>query len=378
MGREEVFAVFRSLLNREPENEETVRSFSDLRNFESLIGTVMNSGEFRRKTRIDDFVRNAVDEQLMPWSGYQIASDNYRQALDFENINSPSTFVYEIAGSNVRIVPKSGQVPAVFTLRAGQFESLFRDMLLARPYPGDILFAIDVNDEAHERAPYPIFSFQKQFGNKNILLPDFEFVTTNYLDDIVRDGAPYEDKVDRASFAGSTTGKNLITLSDVHGETIPRIRAAKYFRGRGDVDFRLPSLVQCTPEAEQALREDGFGHGLMGWEEAYTSKFIISMDGNGATCSRPAIVMRSKSVLFKYNSNNILFWSNQAKPWTHYIPIQNDDDVIQAIELEKREKNRFRYVAAASTTFAEELLGKDAILQYASELLRGFRRLVAG
>ena len=94
-------------------------------------------------------------------------------------------------------------------------------------------------------------------------------------------------------------GRRMMALSDIRDVTVPRMRAVKYFRGRSDVDFRLPAIVQCTPEAEQALIQDGFGHGVMGWDEAYTSKFIISMDGNGATCSRPAIIMRSRSVIFK-------------------------------------------------------------------------------
>ncbi|UHC19525.1 glycosyltransferase family 90 protein [Methylobacterium currus] len=377
MSREEIYAVFRSLLNREPENEGTVTSLSKCPDLRSLIDVVVSSPEFQRKIRIREFVRSAVEEQLAPWRGYGVVFDNYRQALDFENRHSPSTFIYEITGGSVRIVPKSQPVPEVFTLRAGQFESIFRDMLSIYPNPGDLSFAVDVNDEARERTAYPVFSFQKQFGDRNILLPDFEFVVTDYLTKIAYDGTPYEDKTNKASFAGSTTGKHLITLSDIRDVTVPRIRAAKYFRGRSDVDFRLPAIVQCTPEAEQALIQDGFGHGVMGWDEAYTSKFIISMDGNGATCSRPAIIMRSRSVLFKYNSNHVLFWSNQAKPWTHYIPIQNDDDVLRIIQLEKEENNRFHYIAAASTAFAEELLGKDAILQYTSGLLREFSALIA-
>ncbi|MGX7709209.1 glycosyl transferase family 90 [Methylobacterium sp. Gmos1] len=376
MNREEISYIIRSLLELEPESNNLLSSLLECKDIESLIRTLVHSEEFKQKIRLEGFIRNAIEEQLAPWKIRQFKSGAYFQDLDSENANSPSTFLYEICNNNITIIPKTQDVPAVFTIRAEQFLILLQDSLKDQSGIDKLIIAIDVDDEAPERTDYPIFSFQKQSGTKNILLPDFEFTLNNYFNYLSNDYTIYDDKNNKASFAGSTTGKHRVDLYDVHNATVPRIRAAKYFRNQSDVDFRLPSIVQCTAEAEEALRQDGFGVNIMTWDEAYRSKFIISMDGNGATCSRPVLIMRSKSVLLKYSSNYILFWSNHAKPWTHYIPIYDDKEVIDIVRLERNEPGKFHYIALASTNFAEELLCKNSIIQYTRRLLQEFRLLI--
>ena len=108
------------------------------------------------------------------------------------------------------------------------------------------------------------------------------------------------------------------------------------------------------------LREMGFGKGGMIAEKAMmTHKFIISMDGNGATCGRVAIALKSNSALLKYNSRHVLYYFRHLIPWRHYIPIDKDSDVEDIIRMELDNPGLFRFVASEGREFAERYLAKD-------------------
>ena len=85
------------------------------------------------------------------------------------------------------------------------------------------------------------------------MLPDIEFLTNDfYRDPSFIDTIPYDKKIARAVFSGSTTGGH-ITPSIARALSLPRLRAAGYFQGNERVDFRLPNIVQAGPEAQAML-----------------------------------------------------------------------------------------------------------------------------
>ena len=155
----------------------------------------------------------------------------------------------------------------------------------------------------------PIFCFQKKRGHRNPLLPDIEFLTNDfYRDPSFIDTIPYEKKIARAVFSGSTTGGH-ITPSIARALSLPRLRAAGYFQGNERVDFRLPNIVQAGPEAQAILETMPFCRKpVLDWKEQLQRRFILSIDGNGATCSRVVIALLSNSVLLKYDSDNIMYY----------------------------------------------------------------------
>jgi hypothetical protein len=108
----------------------------------------------------------------------------------------------------------------------------------------------------------------------------------------------------------------------------------------------------------------------MTWAEQLQYRFILSMDGNGATCSRVVIVLLSNSVLMKYNSDDVLFYFGGLQPWLHYIPLASDEDVERIIDIERRQPEQFEQMAVSGQLFARKYLNKAAVYHYTAMLLR--------
>jgi hypothetical protein len=109
---------------------------------------------------------------------------------------------------------------------------------------------------------------------------------------------------------------------------------------------------------------------LMTWLEQLENKFIISLDGNGATCSRVVIALLSNSVLLKYESKNILFFFGGLQPWLHYIPIASHNHVEIIMDIETLHPERFEQIASNGAEFARTYLNRAAIYSYTAILLQ--------
>ena len=171
-----------------------------------------------------------------------------------------------------------------------------------------------------------------------------------------------------------------ITLSVARDLSLPRLRAAGFFQGNERVDFRLPHIVQVTEQEAQALLETMpfCRKPFLSWEEQLRRQFILSMDGNGATCSRVVIALLSNSVLLKYDSDDILYYFDGMRPWVHYVPVTSDSDVEKIIDLEARNPARFEQIAAAGRKFAMTYLTRDRVYEYTKILLMLYAECVPG
>jgi len=138
----------------------------------------------------------------------------------------------------------------------------------------------------------PSFAFQKVRGSAVILLPDVDLLSIDLDDPSLEDGFGFEAKVKHAMFVGSTTGRTIdaeVVLSGKH----ERLRAAVSFKDTPAVTFELPGIAQCdSPETERLIENLGITGRRRSWHEQFGSRYLISIDGNGATCSR----VRSRSV----------------------------------------------------------------------------------
>jgi hypothetical protein len=185
---------------------------------------------------------------------------------------------------------------------------------------------------------YPVFCYQKRLDYHNIILmPDFEIVENNYFcTQMTRDEKSFVEKNNRAVFYGSTTGTNVLenrvccnTINNIINDPSRRIDAAKYFSGKDDIIFKLPSVVQCdNDDTVNYLKSLEFTScDPVDYKAQLENKFLISVDGNGATCSRVAISLLSNSVLLKYDSKWILFYHRLLRPYFNFIPILEHKDV---------------------------------------------------
>lgn len=330
------------------------------------------------RLRTADTVQATLDEwcrrELAGWTGRTVDP----AALRALNATRPWLFLVTVGPDGAAVAAKPDGADdggPMARRRLGYYQPFLARAARRAHLSAPLTIALDLNDEPLARGDVPVFSFQKVAGTANILVPDVEFLqpTHNALPSwLTLDRTPWRRKANSAVFAGSTTG-GLITAEVVRTLALPRLRAGAFFRGKPGVDFRLPNLVEVdTPETEALLRGSGFGEGALSWQEQFSHRFIISMDGNGATCSRVAITLRSRSVLLKYQSDRLLYYFRGLVPGRHYVPIAEDADVLRVVEAARADPAPFQAIAASGRAFARTFLTRRAVEQYMATLLRRY------
>ena len=102
------------------------------------------------------------------------------------------------------------------------------------------------------------------------------------------------------------------------------------------------------------------------------------MDGNGATCSRVVIALKSNSALIKYRSDYGLYYFPAMVAGRDYIEAASDRDVTDTVNAELAAPGHFTAVATAGQAFAARYLGKASVLDYTGALLRDYARIYNG
>lgn len=344
-----------------------------MRNQESKQTKGSRGSVFAMNADIDRNIHAWAMSEIMPWRMRCLAADVVPDAAA-QLSAARNMFKFTIREGRISVEPISSQLAEVVADRRSRtYLGFFQEVLRAYPSVPDTMFFVCVGDMAQPGFDTPFFQFQKPAGSSSILLPDVEFIELEYCHQpALTDNIPYSKKALSAIFVGGTSGQ-LNTVETVRNPVAQRLRAAKYFRGHPDVHFLLTSLAQCEDtEAEQALRDLGFGGPRIPWPEQFQHKFIISVDGNGATCSRVAIALKSNSVLLKYDSPHHLYYFRGLLPWRHYIPISIDSDIENIVMIEQECPNTFASIAEEGRSFAETYLTRPRVLQYAAEVLTGY------
>ncbi len=291
------------------------------------------------------------------WAESQIAAWREAAPYDLEALalrldglaaRSPTIFLYDFSYNHVALRPKAPQalasddgLTAELLRRAELYRDLFQTVLSRFGARYRFTLAVDVDDHPTDRQDTPIFSFQKHMGARLIPLPDVDLLAYNYFvaPDYI-DSQDFASKVDRAVFAGATTG-GIITSEVVDSLSLPRLRAAVFFRDVPEVQFTLPKIVQCdgveTVEKIRALEVGGEG---VSWSDQLGFRYLISIDGNGATCSRVAIGLHSRSALLKYDSPFRLYYFEGLTPDREFVPIAADQDVLSFLAAERTQPGR--------------------------------------
>ena len=320
--------------------------------------------------------------ELAPWNRDRriTVSDEALHAL---NATRPWTFLFSVGPHGVVALPKpanSDTAGEPATRRVKMYESFLDRVVRKARLSASFTIAIDVNDQPISSEDVPIFTFQKPVGSKHILIPDIDFLLETHSSLpcwSTFDRVSWRHKKNSAVFAGSTTG-GPITEQVVHDLSLPRLRSGMFFRDKAEVEFRLPYLVECdTPDTERMLRNLGFGVQPIPWGRQFHHRFIISMDGHGATCSRVAIALRSQSVLLKYASDHQLYYFYGLTPWQQYVPVNVDQEVIDIIKLAHRDSQPFQEISNAGRKFARTYLTRHSVEYYMTTLMRRYSTIIA-
>ena len=308
------------------------------------------------------------------------------QALHKLNKASSSAFVFSVRGQRVRLWQKPELLfPAdeemarhheqqAFLRRAMLYQAFIAAVLRQNKVAYAIDFALDVNDMPEDSATLPIFSFQKMRGAHNLLLPDVDFFHSKwYRDD--HDSLRYDEKTTSACFVGSSTGAWL-TEESVRECATPRLRAAAYFHGNPTVIFRIANAVQCrSEEAKAQLMAQPYFSDYVGWADQLRHRFIISIDGNGAACSRLVKGLCSNSALVKFESPYELYYFAALIPNRDYLTVSCEADLEHIIACELQQPGRFSAVARSGQQFAEKYLTIKSVMAYTAALLGAFAAL---
>lgn len=340
----------------------------------------MRSDDYPEEAAVD-VLRSWCLRELAFWLGAKLSGSAVADGFAEANRTLKSVFLVDISGRTAHVRDKptfyhrteldDPDSPHSAIDRINRYKRHIEEALAQYGLDLETVIAIDIGDKPHARVDTPIFGFQKERSSPAILLPDIDFLRENfYRNPAFLDQTPYEQKSTSAIFVGSTSGGGLITMQAVRNLSVPRIRSAVYFKGNQDVEFRLPAIVQCdSVETEDLIRSLGICGDRVAYVAQFHHKFIISIDGNGATCSRIAVALRSNSVLLKYESPNVLYYFDRLIPWVHYIPIFQDRDVQNAIALERESPGIFASIAQASTEFCTRFLSSSMINRYTATLL---------
>jgi hypothetical protein len=294
--------------------------------------------------------------------------------------NFVPAFAFQIANRNVTILEKTRNKNDPFLVgyldRAKRYQALFQEAVEFWCPDLNIVVCANMDDGHYAHPAFPVFGFQKPYGKPEVLLPDVDFLIHQfYTPPQFQDHLEYHQKRNRASFVGAITGA-VITTDIVRTLALPRLQAAAHFHRDPDVDFRLPLLAECDSEAaRQALAALPFcGGETADWAEQRVNRFLISMDGNGATCSRVVAALKSNSILLKYASPHVLYYFGGLNEWQHFIPIHAHHDVKSALALERTLPGTLEHIAREGKNFAETFLSRQNVVFYTAAILSLYDR----
>lgn len=303
------------------------------------------------------------------------------------NRHSISTYVLSVRGREVRLWDK-GDVSYAgvdevtrrheqrsFLKRAQMYRAFVQTVLARGSLNESFDLALNVTDIPDDATELPIFGFQKLRGGHHLLLPDVDFFHSKwYLDE--RDAVSYEEKSISACFVGSSTGGLLSEDGIRNGET-PRLRAAAYYHGHPQILFRIANAVHCVSDEARALLESQpyFG-GQMGWQDQLGHRFLMSMDGNGAACSRLVKGLLSNSVVVKFDSPYDLYYFPALRLGGDMLLAKSEADVERFVEAELECPGTFKDVAESGQRFVQKYLTIHSVMDYTERLLESYASLV--
>jgi len=338
------------------------------------LNITLNSVDWRI---VGETIESWILRQICPWKGFKIKrtdAENYLKRISDEN---PEFFVFEIKNNSVSIIEKQNHLNQWegLQIRSEQYRSFFSEIAKEMPTDFETIFGICVSDSSIDSDKIPTFSFQKNVTGKSILIPDVDIISKNF--------SPFEDKVDyenkkhHAFFVGATTGGIIKEEDLISGNSIDRIKAAEFFNESEHTTFELPIICGCaTSEAEEFLISKGYGNrNIRTNDDIYSNRFVLSLDGNGATCSRVMNTLSSNSILLKHKSESILYYFYGLREWEHYIPINNFSEVNDIVRNFKDNPESLRRITYAANRFNELFLTKIPVYFYVKQALENYNSI---
>lgn len=145
----------------------------------------------------------------------------------------------------------------------------------------------------------------------------------------------------------------------------------------------LPPCAQQRAPRPPAECADGSVLGTArrtSWGEALEHRYILSMDGYGAACSRAYLALRSASVLLKLEGArplllpSALYVHSALLAWKHFVPV-GEGGVHQTVAWLDAHEGVAREIAQAGAAFARDEYTYDNAVRYSHLLLHVLAQL---
>lgn len=316
------------------------------------------------------------------WRARKIGRQEFSEKANFLSENRNSIVCFRIDSGKVSMA--CAHLNESLQKRARLYLNFLQEVVQRFLSESSMVLPIDLDDLAKDNE-IPVFSFQKHNESHNFLLPDIDFLSSDFYESHAwSDDVDFSEKLQKAIFVGSTTGIDFKksasitnTIENIASTPSQRIDAAQYFSGNPRVVFKLPNIVQCDGEATvEYLKKFPFcDERRISIKDQYKFRYLISLDGNGATCARVALSLKGNGILLKYNSNYVLYYFYWMKSWSHFIPISSHADVESVVEQGIADPDLFERIAKNSKSFYRRYLNRDSILKYSAVAINEFHGL---
>lgn len=236
----------------------------------------------------------------------------------------------------------------------------------------------------HNPAPFikkPILTFAKSKKTGNgILIPDFEALSdqrTNYSEKNLHVYS-WKDKEKKAFWRGSTTGRKY---KKDNWFLIPRARLTLLSLQNPDLlDAKFTGVTQPPYLSEEGVEEMISTNNLLtsftSIDEHLKYRYLIDIDGNSCSYSRPYWILLSNSLLLKHESDEMQWYYKGLKPYQHYVPFKSDfSDIFEKIEWAKNHDLEAIKITKQATEFAKDFLSIEQTYLYFYKVLLNYARL---
>jgi hypothetical protein len=213
-----------------------------------------------------------------------------------------------------------------------------------------------------------VLTFAKRKQDKYpILIPD-PFQIGNYGGRLqYQDQILWEDKKDVIGFYGGTTG-NRNPADNL------RLNVCDWSLNNRDVsEFHITNIVQMEPNDVLSKYKNfkSMYHNPVSQEEQYKYKYLLSVDGNTSSYDRLCLIMNYKSLLFKYKSDDILWYYPLLMDDTHFVDV-NIDNIRAKYMFHKNNPQETKRIITNANKFISTYIKPVNTMMYTTFLFETF------
>ena len=194
-----------------------------------------------------------------------------------------------------------------------------------------------------------VFTFAKNNRDKYATLIPDPFMIGNYGGRLnIKDPLSWEQKIDKIAFFGVTTGNRNPTKNK-------RLQLSHWSTQNRDIsDFYITGVAQMKPDDIVKSYSDkvtAMFCNPVKQEEQYKYKYLLSVDGNTCSYDRLCWIMKSNSLLFKYPSNDVLWYYPLILENTHFVEAK-EESFHKKLTFYQNNPNEARHIIKNANEFA--------------------------